>query len=428
MGSVGYLLPPSGENWSKLATYKQHGGYAAAERAIRQMKPDDIVNEVKNSGLRGRGGAGFATGVKWTFMPKDGRRPRYIACNADESEPGTFKDRQILERNPHLLIEGLLIASFANTIDAAYIFIRGEYRTAYENLVASIAEAYAAGYLGTNVLGSGNRFDIYVHRGAGAYICGEETGLMESLEGKKAQPRKRPPFPAVSGLWRQPTTVNNVETMAHVPHIIARGADWFKTVGTEKSTGTTIFGVSGHVVRPGAYELPLGTPLRDIIFEHAGGLRPGRTLKAVIPGGASMPVLTAETAMQVTMDHDNLQKNGTLLGTGAIMVMDDTTCVVRAAQVIAKFFRHESCGQCTQCREGTGWLHKLLMSVERGTAAKSDLDTIDEVTKYMEGQTICALSDAAAWAAGNFLRRFRPEFEAHVEQEKCPLDGISFEA
>jgi NADH-quinone oxidoreductase subunit F len=428
MGSVGYLLPPPGENWSKLATYKQHGGYAAAERAIRQMKPDDIVNEVKNSGLRGRGGAGFATGVKWTFMPKDGRRPRYIACNADESEPGTFKDRQILERNPHLLIEGLLIAAFANTIDAAYIFIRGEYRTAYENLVASIAEAYAAGYLGTNVLGTGQRFDIYVHRGAGAYICGEETGLMESLEGKKAQPRKRPPFPAVSGLWRQPTTVNNVETMAHVPHIIARGADWFKTIGTEKSTGTTIFGVSGHVLRPGAYELPLGTPLRDIIFEHAGGLRPGRTLKAVIPGGASMPVLTGETAMQVTMDHDNLQKNGTLLGTGAIMVMDDTTCVVRAAQVIAKFFRHESCGQCTQCREGTGWLHKLLMSVERGTAAKSDLDTIDEVTRYMEGQTICALSDAAAWAAGNFLRRFRPEFEAHVEQKKCPLDGISFEA
>ena len=428
MGSVGYLLPPPGENWSKLATYKQHGGYAAAERAIRQMKPDDIINEVKNSGLRGRGGAGFATGVKWTFMPKDRRRPRYIACNADESEPGTFKDRQILERNPHLLIEGLLIAAFANTIDAAYIFIRGEYRTAYENLVASIAEAYAAGYLGTDVLGSGNRFDIYVHRGAGAYICGEETGLMESLEGKKAQPRKRPPFPAVSGLWRQPTTVNNVETMAHVPHIIARGADWFKTIGTEKSTGTTIFGVSGHVVRPGAYELPLGTPLRDIIFEHAGGLRPGRTLKAVIPGGASMPVLTAETAMQVTMDHDNLQKNGTLLGTGAIMVMDDTTCVVRAAQVIAKFFRHESCGQCTQCREGTGWLHKLLLSVERGTATKSDLDTIDEVTRYMEGQTICALSDAAAWAAGNFLRRFRPEFEAHVEQKKCPLDGISFEA
>jgi NADH-quinone oxidoreductase subunit F len=221
--------------------------------------------------------------------------------------------------------------------------------------------------------------------------------------------------------------VNNVETMAHVPHIIAKGADWFKTIGTEKSTGTTIFGVSGHVLRPGAYELPLGTPLRDIIFEYAGGLRPGRTLKAVIPGGASMPVLTAETAMQVTMDHDNLQKNGTLLGTGAIMVMDDTTCVVRAAQVIAKFFRHESCGQCTQCREGTGWLHKLLTSVERGTAAKSDLDTIDEVTRYMEGQTICALSDAAAWAAGNFLRRFRPEFEAHVEQKKCPLDGISFE-
>jgi len=427
LDTPGYLLPPDGENWSKLAVYKQHGGYAAAERAIRQMQPDDVVNEVKNSGLRGRGGAGFATGVKWSFLPKDGRRPRYIACNGDESEPGTFKDRQILERNPHELLEGLLIAGWANTIDAAYIYVRGEYRTAYENLQASIAEAHAAGYLGKNILGSGMNFEIYVHRGAGAYICGEETGLMESLEGKKGQPRKRPPFPAVAGLWRQPTTVNNVETMAHVPHIIRKGADWFKTIGTEKSTGTTIFGVSGHVMRPGTYELPLGTPLRDVIFRHAGGLRPGRTLKAVIPGGGSMPVLTAETAMQVNMDHDSLQKNGSLLGTGAIMVMDDTTCTVRAAQVIAKFFRHESCGQCTQCREGTGWLHKLLMSVERGTAERRDLETIDEVTRYMEGQTICALSDAAAWAAGYFLRRFRAEFEAHIEQKKCPLEGISFE-
>jgi NADH-quinone oxidoreductase subunit F len=427
MEVVRYLLPPPGEDWSKLSVYKSNGGYAAAERALKQMKPEEIVNEVKSSGLRGRGGAGFATGVKWTFLPNDGRRPRYIACNADESEPGTFKDRQILERNPHLLLEGLLIAAYANSIDAAYIYMRGEYRTAYENVCASIAEAYTAGYLGKNVLGSGLSFDVFVHRGAGAYICGEETGLMESLEGKKAQPRKRPPFPAVSGLWRQPTTVNNVETMAHVPQIVAKGAEWFKKIGNEKSTGNTLFGVSGHVLRPGVFELPLGTPLADIIFKHAGGLRPGRTLKAVIPGGASMPVLTAETAMRVTMDHDNLQKNGTLLGTGAIMVMDDTTCVVRAAQVIAKFFRHESCGQCTQCREGTGWLHKLLTLVERGAAEPRDLDTIDEVTRYMEGQTICALSDAAAWAAGNFLRRFRPEFEAHLENKGCPLAGVSFE-
>jgi NADH-quinone oxidoreductase subunit F len=427
MAFQGYLLPPGDENWSALKDYRAHGGYQAAERAIRQMQPADVVNEVKASGLRGRGGAGFSTGMKWSFLPNDGRRPRYIACNADESEPGTFKDRQILERNPHELIEGLLIAGWANAIDAAYVYMRGEYRSAYENLSAAVTEARAAGLLGKNVLGSSLDFEVYVHRGAGAYICGEETGLMESLEGRKGQPRKRPPFPAIAGLWRQPTTINNVETMSHVPHIIRNGAEWFKGIGTEKSTGTTIFGVSGHVVRPGTFELPLGTPLRDIIFEYAGGLHPGRTLKAVIPGGVSMPVLTAETAMQVTMDHDNLQKNGTLLGTGAIIVMDDTACMVRAAQVIARFFRHESCGQCTQCREGTGWLHKLLVQVERGTARTSDLDTVDEVTKFMEARTICALSDAAAWGVGWFLRRFRPEFEAHITQGGCPLAATSFE-
>jgi NADH-quinone oxidoreductase subunit F len=391
------------------------------------MKPEQILNDVKASGLRGRGGGGFAAGMKWSFLPGDRRPPRYIACNGDESEPGTFKDRRILERNPHLLLEGLLIAAYANAIDAAYLYLRGEYRTAYENVRAAIAEAHAAGYLGKNIFGSGLDFEVHLHRGAGAYICGEETGLMESLEGKKGQPRKRPPFPAVSGLWRRPTIINNVETMAHVPHIIGRGVDWFRSIGPEKSTGNTLFGVSGAVVRPGVYELPLGTPLREIIFEHAGGLPPGRTLKAVIPGGVSMPVLTAETAMQVTMDHDTLQKNGTLLGTGAIIVLDDTACMVRAALVIARFFRHESCGQCTQCREGTGWLHKLLLSVERGSATKRDLDTIDEVGRYMEARTICALSDAAAWGTGYFLRRFRPEFEAHVEHRGCPLEGVSFE-
>ncbi len=427
MAALTYLLPPDGQNWSRLADYKANGGYAAAERALREMKPEQIVADVKASGLRGRGGAGFAAGIKWSFLPNDGRRPRYIACNGDESEPGTFKDRQILERNPHELIEGLLIAAYANTIDAAYVYLRGEYRTAYDNLRTAIAEAKEAGYLGKNILGSGLDFEIYVHRGAGAYICGEETGLMESLEGRKGQPRKRPPFPAVAGLWRQPTIINNVETMAQVPHVIGKGVDWFKSIGTEKSTGNTIFGVSGCVMKPGAYELPLGTPLREIIFEHAGGLRPGRKLKAVIPGGVSMPVLTAETAMQVTMDHDNLQKNGSLLGTGAIIVMDDTVCMVRAALVIARFFRHESCGQCTQCREGTGWLHKLFQQIERGTARMRDLDTIEEVCKFMEAHTICALADAASWGAGYFVRRFRPEFEAHIEQRGCPLDGVSFE-
>ena len=421
------LLPSGDENWSSLADYESNDGYAAAKKALQSMKPEDVLEEVKASGLRGRGGAGFSTGTKWSFLPKDGRRPRYIACNADESEPGTFKDRQILERNPHKLIEGLLIAAWANTIDAAYVYMRGEYRGPYENFVAAVDEARAAGYLGKNILGTGMDFDVYVHRGAGAYICGEETGLMESLEGRKGQPRKRPPFPAVSGLWKQPTVINNVESMAHVPHIVLKGSEWFKTIGKEKSTGTTIFGVSGQVMKPGTYELPLGVPLREIIFEHAGGLRPGRSLKAVIPGGVSMPVLTADMAMEVDMDHDTLQKAGTLLGTGAIIVMDDTSCVVRAAIAIARFFRHESCGQCTQCREGTGWLHKLMKSVEAGTASLEDLDTIDEITSFMEGHTICALSDAAAWGSGWFVRRFRSDFEAHVHQGGCPFEGTSFE-
>ncbi len=427
MAELRLLLPPVGQNWSRIADYRANGGYKAAEKALHEMKPEEIADLVKSSGLRGRGGAGFPAGVKWGFLPKDGRRPRYIACNADESEPATFKDRQILELNPHKLIEGLLIAAWVNTIDAAYVYMRGEYRGAFENLSAAIAEAHDAGYLGKNVLGTGMDFDIHIHRGAGAYICGEETGLLESLEGRKGQPRKRPPFPAVSGLWRRPTIVNNVETMSHVPHIVANGAEWFKKIGVEKSTGTTIFGVSGDVVRPGTYELPLGTPLRELVFDYAGGIPEGRALKAVIPGGVSCPVLTAEQAMQVKMDHEALSRAGSMLGTGGIVVLDERHCMVRAALVIARFFRHESCGQCTQCREGTGWLHKLMVSLEAGTGTLSDLEAIDEVTRFMDGHTICALSDAAAWGSGWFLRRFRQEFEDHVTHGGCPLAGTSFE-
>jgi NADH-quinone oxidoreductase subunit F len=427
MAELRLLLPPVGQDWSRIADYRANGGYKAAEKALREMKPEEIVDLVKSSGIRGRGGAGFPAGVKWGFLPKDGRRPRYIACNADESEPATFKDRQILELNPHKLIEGLLIAAWANTIDAAYVYMRGEYRGAFENLSAAIAEAHDAGYLGKNVLGTGMDFDIHIHRGAGAYICGEETGLLESLEGRKGQPRKRPPFPAVSGLWQRPTIVNNVETMSHVPHIVANGAEWFKKIGVEKSTGTTIFGVSGDVVRPGTYELPLGTPLRELVFDYAGGIPEGRALKAVIPGGVSCPVLTAEQAMQVNMDHDALSRAGSMLGTGGIVVLDERHCMVRAALVIARFFRHESCGQCTQCREGTGWLHKLMVSLEAGTGTLSDLEAIDEVTRFMDGHTICALSDAAAWGSGWFLRRFRQEFEDHVTHGGCLLAGTSFE-
>ncbi len=359
-------------------------------------------------------------------MPKPGGpKPSYVACNADESEPGTFKDRQIMERNPHLLLEGLVIAGHAIGARAAYVYIRGEYVSAYRILSAALAEARAAGFLGPGHFGTGRDFDVHLMRGGGAYICGEETGMIESAEGKKGQPRKRPPFPAVYGLWGCPTTVNNVETVAHVPSIISRGARWFKTIGTPTSTGNTLYGVSGHVNRPGVYELPLGTTLREIIYEHAGGVCDGRALKAIIPGGVSMPVLSAEQ-VDVAMDHDSLKQAGTLLGTGGIVVMDDRTCMVRAAIVIARFFRHETCGQCTQCREGTAWLYKLLRRIDAGEGSEADLHTIESVGGFMEGQTICALSDAAAWAATGFLRRFRPEFELHVRERRCPLPA-SFE-
>ncbi len=416
-----YLLPPDGADWRSLAAYRQAGGYEAAQKALHSLTREALIEEVKASGLRGRGGAGFSTGQKWSFMPKPGGpKPTYIACNGDESEPGTFKDRQIIERNPHLLVEGLIITGHAIGASAAYVYLRGEYVTAFRTLVGAVEEARAAGLLGHGHCGVERAFDVHVMRGAGAYICGEETGMIESAEGKKGQPRKRPPFPAVYGLWGCPTTVNNVETISQVPAIVRRGADWFKTIGTPTSTGNTLYGISGHVNRPGVYELPLGTPLREIIEVHAGGVRNGNRLKAIIPGGVSMPVLAAEQ-VDVRMDHDSLKQAGTLLGTGGIVVMDETACMVRAAIVIARFFRHETCGQCTQCREGTAWLYKLLRRVESGQGTMADLDTIDQIGGYMEGQTICALSDAAAWAATGFLRRFRSEFEAHVTGAACPL-------
>jgi NADH-quinone oxidoreductase subunit F len=389
------------------------------------MQPDELQEIVKDSGLRGRGGAGFGAGMKWNFMPKQSEKPCYLAVNGDESEPATFKDRQILERNPHLFLEGVLIAGRAIRAQAAYLYLRGEYVTPYRILMEAREQAYARGFFGDNVMGTGKKFDLYVTRGAGAYICGEETGMMESLEGKKGQPRKRPPFPAAWGLWGCPTTVNNVETISHVPVIVGRGAEWFKKIGTEKSTGNTLFGVSGHVKRPGVYELPLGTSLRDVIEKYAGGMANGRPLKAVIPGGVSMPVLSADK-VDIKMDHDSLQKAGSMLGTAGVVVMDDSVCTVRAAAVIARFFRHETCGQCTQCREGTAFLYKLLMRIENGEGMEADLDSILQVCGFMEGQTICVLSDAAAWAAGYFLRRFRSEFEQHIHEKRCPFPD-SFE-
>ncbi|MBI3783888.1 MAG: NADH-quinone oxidoreductase subunit NuoF [Deltaproteobacteria bacterium] len=419
-GVEGYLLPPNGVSRCHIDDYVATGGYEMARKAWAEMEPEAIAEVVKNAGLRGRGGAGFVTGVKWGFMPKDAGKPCYLAVNGDESEPGTFKDRQILERNPHQFLEGVAIGVRAIRSNAAYIYLRGEYATPYRRLMEAIHQAYAKGFFGDNVYGSGKSCHVYVQRGAGAYICGEETGMIESMEGKKGQPRKRPPFPAGFGLWGCPTTVNNLETLTHVPVILRKGADWFKARGTEKSTGNTLFGISGHVNRPGVYELPLGTPMREIIEKHAGGVLNGRPIKAIIPGGVSMPVLTADK-IDVNMDHDSLQKAGTLLGTGGIVVMDDSTCPVRAALVIARFFRHETCGQCTQCREGTAFFYKLLKRIERGDGALEDLDTIQSVTTFMEGATICALSDAAAWAAGNFMRRFRPDFERHIHEKGCPF-------
>jgi len=424
-GIEGYLLPPNGQARRSIDDYLAAGGYQVAQKAWREMQPDDLQEMVKDSGLRGRGGAGFGAGMKWNFMPKESDKPCYLAVNGDESEPATFKDRQILERNPHLFLEGVLICGRAIRAQAAYVYLRAEYTTPYRILMEARAQAYVRGFFGDNVMGTGKKFDVYVTRGAGAYICGEETGMMESLEGKKGQPRKRPPFPAAYGLWGCPTTVNNIETISHVPAIVGRGAEWFKKIGTEKSTGNTLFGISGHVKRPGVYELPLGTSLKDVIEKYAGGMANGRPLKAVIPGGVSMPVLTADK-IGINMDHDSLQKAGSLLGTAGIVVMDDSVCTVRAAAVIARFFRHETCGQCTQCREGTAFLYKLLMRIENGEGTEADLDTIDQVCGFMEGQTICVLSDAAAWAAGNFMRRFRSEFEQHIREKRCPLPD-SFE-
>ncbi len=405
--------------------YVARGGYEAARQAITRMAPDEVATLVKDAGLQGRGGAGFATGLKWTFMPKGTDKPKYLVCNADESEPGSFKDRLLMERGPHQLLEGILIAAWATGAEKTFIYIRGEYAFAAKQLQRAIDEAYSRGYLGAKVMGKAMSHDVVLVRGAGAYICGEETGLLESLEGKKGQPRKKPPFPAQYGAFGMPTTVNNVETFSHVPHILTKGKDWFRSLGTEKSPGTTIFGVSGHVVRPGLYELPLGTKLDEIIFEHAGGVLGGNKVKGVIPGGMSMPILPAGQ-LDVPMANEFLRERKSMLGTGGIMVMDETTCMVRVACVISYFFRDESCGQCTQCREGTGWMNKIINRIERGAGSREDIDILLDVAGKMEGATICAFSDAAAWPVQALLRHFRDDFEAHVREQKCPFPA-SFE-
>ncbi len=403
-----------------LEGYERYGGYKAARQAITGMAPAEVIERIKESGLQGRGGAGFPTGMKWSFMPAETDKPKYLVCNADESEPGSFKDRILLERAPHLVLEGILIAAWATGASKTFIYVRGEYAFPAAQLERAIREAYDKHYLGKRVMRSGFSHDVVLQRGAGAYICGEETGLLESLEGKKGQPRKKPPFPAEYGAFGMPSTVNNVETFCHVPHIVANGAEWFRSFGTQKSPGTTIFGVSGHAVRPGLYELPLGTPLEEIVYQHAGGVPAGRRVKGVIPGGMSMPILPADQ-LDVPMANEFLRERKTMLGTGGVMVMDDTTCMVRAACVITYFFRDECCGQCTQCREGTGWLNKIMNRIEHGAGVPEDLDVVLDIAGKMEGQTICAFADAAAWPVQGLLRHFRDDFEQHIRERKCPF-------
>jgi NADH-quinone oxidoreductase subunit F len=417
---TGYLTEHfADDEFASLAGYERAGGYKALRKALK-MAPAEVIETVKDAGLQGRGGAGFSAGMKWGFMPAETDKPKYLVCNADESEPGSFKDRILMERGPHQMLEGILIAAWATGASKTFVYVRGEYAHPARCVERAIAEAYDKGYLGKKVAGARFAHDVVLMRGAGAYICGEETGLLESLEGKKGQPRKKPPFPAEYGAFGMPTTVNNVETFSHVPHIIDRGVEWFRGFGTDKSPGTTIFGVSGHVVRPGLYELPLGTRLDEIVFEHAGGVPEGRVLKGVIPGGMSMPILPAGQ-LDVPMANEFLRERKTMLGTGGIMVMDDTTCMVRVGSVISYFFRDESCGQCTQCREGTGWTHKIIERIERGAGAEEDLDVLLDVAGKMEGQTICAFADAAAWPIQGLLRHFRADFEAHVRERKCPF-------
>ncbi|MBX2987431.1 MAG: NADH-quinone oxidoreductase subunit NuoF [Bdellovibrionaceae bacterium] len=407
-----------------LEGYRKHGGYEQLPRAL-QMQPQQIIDEVKNAGLRGRGGAGFPTGMKWGFLPKN-NEPRYLLCNADEGEPGTFKDRMMMERAPHQLIEGMIISGYAIGSKKSYIYIRGEYHDSLRIVGQAINEAYKAGFLGKNILGSGFDHDMDVYSGAGAYICGEETGMISSLEGLKGQPKLKPPFPAVQGYLRKPTIVNNVETLAAVKYIIRDGAQGYRKFGTEKSAGTKLFSLSGNVVKPGNFEVPLGFPLKDLIEGLGGGMKPGRRLKAVIPGGSSAPVLTADEANKATLDYECLSGMGSMLGSGAVIVIDDSQCMVDLLGVLMHFYHHESCGQCTPCREGTGWLNKIVHSILEGRGRLQDIDLLLKVADNMKGRTICALSDAAALPVISFVSKFRDEFEFYVREGRSKVRGTSY--
>lgn len=399
----------------RIDTYVERGGYGALKKALG-MEPGEVVDVVKDSGLRGRGGAGFPTGVKWSFMPKEKGKPHYLICNADESEPGTFKDRELIRWDPHQLIEGCLIGAHAMSAEHVYIYCRGEFFETTQVLAKAVEDAYAKGYAGEDILGSGTTIDVTVHAGAGAYICGEETGLMNSLEGRRGQPRVKPPFPAQVGAFGMPSTINNVETLAAVPHIVNHGGEWYKQHGTEKAPGTKLFCVSGHVNKPGNYELPLGFPLAELIDDVCGGMRNGNALKAVIPGGSSVPIINAEEARACSLDYDGCVEVGTMLGCASVIVMDETTDMVKQTRRMVDFYAHESCGQCTPCREGSTWTAKMMRRIEEGRGTEEDLDTLMSTTQEMVGTTICVLSDSVAAPVQSSIRKFRDEYLALIRR------------
>ena len=424
MALIDAINPLLSKGWNKgdqgwnLKEYEARGGYQALKRILgEKMTPDQVIAEVKTAVLRGRGGAGFPTGLKWSFMPKAAPE-KYIVCNTDEGEPGTFKDRDILRYDPHAVIEGMIIAGFAVGAGRGYNYIHGEIFEIYERFEQALAEARAAGYLGQNILGSGVSFDLFAHHGWGAYICGEESALLESIEGKKGQPRIKPPFPANVGLYGKPTTINNTETFAAVPFIFGMGGQSYLELGKPNNGGTKLFSVSGHVMKPGNYEVPMGTPFAKLL-EMAGGMRGGRKLKAVIPGGSSSPVLPTDVIMDCTMDYDCIAKAGSMLGSGAIIVMDETVCMVKSLERLSWFYYEESCGQCTPCREGTGWLYKIIHRIEHGQGRPEDLDLLGSITTNIMGRTICPLGDAASMPVNGFLKHFRSEYEYHIEHKKC---------
>ena len=399
----------------RIDRYVERGGYEALKKAF-ELGPEAVVDTVKASGLRGRGGAGFPTGVKWSFMPKDSKKPHYLLCNADESEPGTFKDRELMRWDPHQLIEGCLIGAYAIGAQHVYIYCRGEFFETNQVLARAVEDAYAKGYIGKDILGSGNDLDLTVHQGAGAYICGEETGLMNSLEGRRGQPRVKPPFPAAVGAFGMPSTINNVETLSAVPHIVTNGGEWYRQYGTEKSPGTKLFCVSGHVNKPGNYELPLGFPLMQLIEEVCGGVRDGNALKAVIPGGSSVPIINAEESARCNLDYEGCVAVGTMLGCASVIVMDESADIVKQVRRMVDFYAHESCGQCTPCREGSSWTAQILRRIEDGRGTEEDLDTLMEMTQQMVGTTICVLSDSVAAPVQSSIQKFRDEYLALIRR------------